>query len=178
MEYQQYTLDIQVDNTVTEYDLYSKATAVLKDLQLQFPLNFPIELVVSTRMISTLGKAEIAYKYGKIINACIKLSAHLGDDWEDTLRHEYAHLMADKDRHGKKWVEACLLLGIEPMVCGNMPNENERLKYVYECSCRKHYRATAIKSDVLERTYCKDCKSKLNSLNTDIINKQHSLNIY
>lgn len=176
MSSRQYSLDMGLEETPSD-NLYNKANKVLKALQVEFPVNIPVELIVSSRMVSTLGRAEVEYVNNKKQCARLILSAYLGDDWEDTLRHEYAHIMAGRGSHNKKWRDSCVLLGIEPVICGNMPDEDKRLKHVYTCACRNHYRAIAIKPDVLKRVYCKDCKQPLKYSNAHKKHSQATLDI-
>lgn len=144
------------------------AKALLEELKCSFPVDMDVELSFSDKMVATRGKAWVE-TVGEDMTGYIRLSSYLcGDDtWEDTLKHEYAHLLAGVDaQHGELWVDACRQVGCSIETDGNeMPHKEMRLRYKYTCECKVHYRARRIKFSQDAIVICMSCKTPLKDAN-------------
>jgi len=147
----------------SSFPAFTVATKKLLELlEQQHPLDMDINLSYSPTMVSTRGKSWIT-QAGEETVGHIRLSTYLCNDenWTDTLKHEYAHLMAGvDDGHGKKWKSACKLVGCVPSPFGDdMPYKAIRLQYRYSCDCRVHYRARPFRKSTIH--YCVECNGLL-----------------
>jgi predicted SprT family Zn-dependent metalloprotease len=114
------------------------AESVLKDLCDRFPMGYVPELIWNGRLRVTAGIAY--YRKGAIALSSKVLVTE--EKLENTLKHEYAHLLA-VHRHGRRgaghgtpWRQAMKDLGIEPKVTHayEVPRNKPRQAVSYECA--------------------------------------------
>ena len=96
---------------------------------------------------------------------------------EDTIPHEFAHLVTKKlypfsKPHGKEWKSVMKTLGYTPERCHNMDTSNAvtiKKEYLYKCKCSemmfsriRHKRAQSYLKNYNKEYYsCRKCKGKL-----------------
>ena len=150
------------------WGIYGKRKGTLGRVEMFVPCGHGRRTVISDKMVATRGKAWVE-TVGEDMTGYIRLSSYLcGDDtWEDTLKHEYAHLLAGVDaQHGELWVDACRQVGCSIETDGNeMPHKEMRLRYKYTCECKVHYRARRIKFSQDAIVICMSCKTPLKDAN-------------
>ena len=93
---------------------YADAQGLLKQLKSEHRCRKRIALEISPSLKRSLG---LTMQTGK--DLVIKLSAYLSyDEMQDTLRHEFAHVMAGlKKGHGQDWKNWAVEVGAEPRRC-------------------------------------------------------------
>ncbi len=93
----------------------------------------------------------------------ITLSAYLGEDqWEDTLRHEFAHLLVGPGHgHDEVWKSACVVVGADPtrLAAAPLTHRPSRMTVIYSCPCGAGslQRAKAMSRSRLARWRCRQC---------------------
>jgi SprT protein len=118
--------------------LQAYANALLLDLCRQFPMGYVPDLTWNPRLRVTAGIAY--YKKGAIALSPQVLVTE--EKLDNTLRHEYAHLLAVHRSgrrgagHGRAWQQAMRDLGIEPKVTHSydVPRNTARQAVSYECA--------------------------------------------
>jgi SprT protein len=114
------------------------ADSLLQDLCVRFPMGYVPDLTWNPRLRVTAGVAY--YKKGAIALSPKVLATE--EKLENTLKHEYAHLLAVHRHgrrgtgHGRAWRQAMADLGIEPKVTHayDVKRNKARQSVAYECA--------------------------------------------
>ena len=139
----------------------------------------PIILSESSKMTWTLGMS-----YDRIPPRIV-LSSYLTDEeLDDTLRHEFAHLLAGgRNGHNEVWKRACIQVGARPVRCAEKPMEHgfrSRNTYSYEFICgmcnqtsrKRRYRPNKYQYS------CPNCENVFGTHDRDLIYQVHSTKGY
>lgn len=94
---------------------------------------------------------------------------HYSDLLNQTIPHEYAHILAGRKYgqrvgHGPEWKYVMRLMGLEPRRCHNYDLTKVIKVVMYRCACRDHQFSTRRHAVVRKygTTYtCRDCKTPI-----------------
>ena len=115
---------------------FEEASALLKQLKSEHRCRRRIELEITSSLKRTLGQT----KRTGLRAYLIRLSSYLSyDEMQDTMRHEFAHVMAGlRNAHGEKWKDWAVDVGAVPEPCAPQYPALTPL-HTYTCpNCKDH----------------------------------------
>ena len=115
---------------------FEEASTLLNQLKSEHRCRRRIELEITPSLKRTLGQAKRTGSRAYLI----RLSSYLSyDEMQDTLRHEFAHVMAGlRQAHGAKWKDWAMDVGAVPKPCAPQYPALTPL-HTYTCpNCESH----------------------------------------